>query len=357
MLGHPDDWRQVALSHLDHACQGVADVSMSAGLFGGFPGVGWAVVHVGRMLDTEPDTTGEIDEVLLEVVLKRPWRGDFDLISGLVGIGVYALERMPEPVAERCLREVIGRLGELAQHDANGVAWHTSAARLVGRRQEAGPEGIYDLGMAHGLAGVIALLAGTHAAGVAREQASGLLEGAVSWLLAHSLGPGGHGGFPWAHAPGFEPHPARAAWCYGDAGIAAALQHAAACTHNPVWAEHARALALGVARRPRGETGVKDVGICHGSAGLIQILNRLYQATGEPALREAVHDWISWTLASRVHGHENSVAGFQALNYEGGQPVWLADRGLLGGAAGVALALLATVSDVAPRWDRVFLLS
>jgi hypothetical protein len=52
------------------------------------------------------------------------------------------------------------------------------------------------------------------------------------------------------------------------------------------------------------------------------------------------------------------VAGFSSLTVdEDGSERWLSEPGLLTGAAGVGLALLAAVGKVEPRWDRVLLVS
>jgi hypothetical protein len=51
---------------------------------------------------------------------------------------------------------------------------------------------------------------------------------------------------------------------------------------------------------------------------------------------------------------ENAIFGYRDHDHEEG----LIDRpGLLEGAAGVALVLLASASDQEPDWDRIFLLS
>ena len=52
------------------------------------------------------------------------------------------------------------------------------------------------------------------------------------------------------------------------------------------------------------------------------------------------------------------VAGFPMLerNPDGAER-WVAKRGLLEGETGIALALLAAVTDVDPAWDRMLLVS
>ncbi|HKG93849.1 MAG TPA: lanthionine synthetase LanC family protein, partial [Gemmatimonadaceae bacterium] len=146
---------------------------------------------------------------------------------------------------------------------------------------------------------------------------------------------GGGSAFASVDAPGLPWRPTRSAWCYGYPGVAAALLAAARAAGEPGWERAATELALRAARRPPDECGVVDAGLCHGAAGLAQIYNRLWQATGDERLRRAATDWAHRALDFPVPD----------------------DPGLLVGAAGVALALLATVSDVEPEWDRVLLLS
>ena len=66
-----------------------------------------------------------------------------------------------------------------------------------------------------------------------------LLDGAVAWQLARDLA----AGFPEAEFPGTDPVPARAAWCYGDPGIAVGLLTAARAVGAGEWEERALATA------------------------------------------------------------------------------------------------------------------
>jgi hypothetical protein len=52
------------------------------------------------------------------------------------------------------------------------------------------------------------------------------------------------------------------------------------------------------------------------------------------------------------------VAGFPAWESStDGEGAWRAEPGILTGAAGVGLALLAAATPIAPAWDRMLLLS
>jgi hypothetical protein len=99
-----------------------------------------------------------------------------------------------------------------------------------------------------------------------------------------------------------------------------------------------------------------DAGLCHGAAGLAHLFNRMFQATGDPALGEAARGWYARTLDARRPGRGIGGIAARVSESDGGSR-WVADPGLLTGAAGVALALLAGVSSVDPAWDRLLLVS
>jgi hypothetical protein len=201
------------------------------------------------------------------------------------------------------------------------------------------------------------VLAALAAAGVAPRTAEPLLRGAVTWLLARREARPDHPGFGvWLSSRDErEPAPARLAWCYGDLGIAAALLAAARCAAEPRWERAALDVGRRAAARPAESSGVVDAGLCHGAAGVGHVFNRMYRATGDEALGAAARAWLARAIDLR--SPDEGVAGYRAYTVRDGSPVWADDPGLLTGAAGVALALLAAATDVEPAWDRVLLLS
>jgi hypothetical protein len=152
-----------------------------------------------------------------------------------------------------------------------------------------------------------------------------------------------------AIAPGLEPSPSRSAWCYGDPGIAATLLVAARGAGRPDWEREAVALARQAADRPPAQTRVCDAGLCHGAAGLGHIFNRITQFTRDDRLAAAARHWFTRALDMRQPA--SGIAGFAALRSgEDGTESWVAERGILTGAAGVGLALLAAVTSFEPAW-------
>jgi hypothetical protein len=347
------DVRTPAMRYLDEAVGVLATVPLAPSLYTGFTGVAWAAQMVAEVLDPDgEDGNDAIDEALLALLRRPGWdRAHHDLIFGLVGLGVYALERWPRPVASDCVEQVIGHLASRASHDDAGTYWFTAPSLLSGPNRESYPDGGVDLGVAHGMAGVIPFLA--RAASLLPESGAGaLLEGAVRWLLAHAVAGEGGPTIPYFFAEGSDSGAARLAWCYGDPGVAAALLVAAREAQEPSWEEIATGLAVRAAERPVETSGVTDACFCHGSAGLGHLFNRMYQMTGERKLGDAACFWLQRTLELCEAAEQPVARGREA----GGELPW-SDSGILEGAAGVGLVLLAASTPVEPAWDRMFLVS
>ena len=399
-----------AATLLDRSTAALAMTPLSPDLYGGFAGVAWTAEHLysprfaeeeeedvpaaaasgggsgddaggheaksSHDADAGPDAeTGdedplaEIDDALLHYLERTPWTTDYDLIRGLAGLGVYALERLPRRSALVCLRTIVERLAETAEHGPQGTTWHTAPGLLPDWQRKIFPAGYYNLGMAHGVPAVIALLGATAAAAArlaeagdsdARElagRARALREGATRWLLAQRLPAGEASCFGATFSPEVPAGRSRLAWCYGDPGVAAAMLVAARADGDAALERQAVELALHAAARPADTAMVRDAGLCHGSAGLAHLFNRLYQETGEPRLAEASRSWFEAALDFRQAGV--GLAGYRAFWVEddGKTESWRNDGGLLEGVAGIGLALLAGLSDFEPAWDRVLMLS
>ena len=341
--------RELARDALHHAVTSLRPTGGPASLHLGAAGTGFVLAHLAGDLLDDRDRCGGVDRALTSLLERRRWTGRLDLMRGLVGIGVYALERLEVPAGPQLLARVVEHLAEAALRAPEGRTWWTPPDQLPDRTRRASPDGHVDLGIAHGVPGTIALLADACAADVADGIARPLLRDAVAWLLATSVRDDRELASWWTGEP--APAPARTAWCYGEPAVAVALLRAARAAGEPTWEDAALLLARRAAARPVGASGVTDAGLCHGSAGLGLVFTRLHQATGDASLRDAAQRWFHHALEQRLPG--TGVAGFTAQHEDGRHP----DPSLLTGAAGVSLALHAAATTTEPCWDRVLLLS
>jgi lantibiotic modifying enzyme len=322
------------------------------GLYGGAARVAFAVGHLSAGDDA--DTACEMIERSIARYLETPCEV-YDLISGLVGLAVPVLQRIadgkPSLVSEPLARTILTQLERLSRTMPTGIAWHTPPDQLPAWQRELAPEGYFNLGLAHGIPGIIAILARYVAAGVEVRRAQVLLEGAVAYLRSvASPGPGAR--YPsWLPTRPTESQ-SRVAWCYGDLGVAVALMSAATALDRNDWRAEALALAHGMAARSFDSSHVIDTGLCHGAAGVAHLFNRMAQTTGDAELRRAAEAWFIRTLEMR---RAEPVAGFPRGLPVDGVMTWEAGADLLTGATGVALALHAAISPIEPAWDQLLL--
>lgn len=328
-------------------------------LFGGATGIAWTMQHLtsepGLGVDLADDPNDQLDPVLWQRLFQSA-NGTYDLVSGTVGLGTYALERLPDPSALRALKWIIADLDRRSVVLETSSTWYRPSNPVTTDQAVKKPQSQVDLGHAHGVAGILAFLCRVHAVGLATETVEHLLEGGVRWLIDHQLPEENVASFPPTFPQEDTVNPSRLAWCYGDLSASVALCMAGTRLGRSAWVD----LGLGVARRtcgrPRELSGVEDCGLCHGAAGIAHIFNRLYWWSGDPVFGDAARSWFHALLHM---GREESPTGsfFARVEDSQGRLVAHQDSGFLMGMAGVGLALAAAVSTVEPHWDRVLLLS
>lgn len=327
--------------------------SGSLSLYGGWAGLGWITSH----LDAGDDFVGAHADRLLTGALGhwQPSRG-YDLISGLVGAGVCFMERLPRESAIHGLTLVLGVLEATATETDEGTTWFTAPGFLPEWQRERAPNGYFNLGVAHGVPGVCWLLGRMCLTGVERDRAESLLGRSLRWLRSQQPRPD-QAELPSWIAPGVERDPnRRMAWCYGPLGASAVALAAAQAIGDQESADWAQTLASACAGVPPAEARIQDAGLCHGAAGNLQIFRRLHENTGELKFHEAALAWLEATLAYRRPG--KGIGGYRMWGeVEEGRQGWFNDASFLSGSGGIGLALLTTVTDVEPRWDRLLLLS
>ena len=344
----------VAIEALGMSTAALAHRSLLPTLYSGFFGVGWVITHLTRELfEGDADLAIEVDGALRQLLADITKTSPYELIGGLAGYGTYLVERLPDPAVADLLVRIVDLLE--TSRDATGT-WFTDPDWLPEWQRELMPRGYHNLGVAHGIPGVVGFLASAWREGFHDPRIPRLVQDAVRWILQQKRLDMEGSVFPGHIPPDGEARPTRTAWCYGDLGVAAVLLSAGESFGRADWQEEALAIARIAARRPYEETKTVDVGLCHGATGIAHLFNRIHQATGDAEMRDAALTWYRHALDMRRPGV--GVAGFQSWIVEppgGGQ--WRDDQGFLTGAAGIGLALLAAVSDVEPAWDRVLLVA
>jgi hypothetical protein len=372
------DWADRAIQCLNSAVDQAAKGTPHAGLFGGFSGLGWTLEHVSMLLARLPLPQGEapeddcgslslegredlnqdVDIAVLRALRKIGPLSCYDLISGLVGLGVYLFERWPNENAQMGIQEVFDHLERMAQVSHLGITWHTGPDLLPEWQRKDYPSGYFNLGVAHGIPGIIHFLSQVSTSGIVDPKRSHrLLEGAMSWLISQQRPPGSRSRFSSWIAPEREPGDSRLTWCYGDLGILAVVLQVARRSGRADWSKFSGELLAHCLAWPADSAGAEDAPLCHGAAGIAHIFNRIYQSERDDRCLAAAVNWYERTLAMRKPG--TGVGGFcsRTVPKLDGPSVWEPNPAFLDGSIGIALALLAATAPIEPCWDRALLLS
>lgn len=321
----PERSLQLARQGLDQALDALAEQSLHAGLFAGFTGIGWTATQ----LNGPGDDFEALDDALLELLSGGLYTGPFDLLEGLAGFALYALERPNELKARRIVEQALARL---AESWAVTGGWPKRLVWMPASSRADHEEGELDVCVAHGAGGVLPVLAAAAQLGVAPNIARPLYETVRAWILSTTLDDPAFT-FPSVVVPGKPLAPARGAWCYGDPGMAAALHAAGRAMNDEELMQFAVATAERALRRPTRSWGVSDLAICHGAAGVARCYHRLYQGSGRGLFADVTRQWLEPVL-DRVPG-----SPWDAL-------------GVLSGAAGIGLTLLDALTGECGSWDR-----
>lgn len=316
----------------------------------GFTGVAFAIAHLADLVETDEDTLPDLDAAIGNVVDRDPWPFDWELMVGLVGLGVYGLERAATPAGRAIVERTVGHLAAIADRTPGAASWRARGGDYDDAFLAANPDGFHCLGTAYGVLGAVAFLAAARTAGAAGDRS--LLADSVAWLRALDR-PGARHRFPAYLAAGWDGDDTMSrGWCAGDLAVGTALCAAGIAAGETAWVDHGVTVALHGARTGWTEG---DLSLCHGAVGHGHVLNRLAQATGSSELAEMARVAYRRALAARVAG--TGIGGFTriARGPKSADPRFAPSLQL--GATGVALGLLAAARPVRPDWDRAILMA
>ena len=321
----------------------------------GIVGFCWMMKHfVQNGFITEKDIAflDDLDEYHYKKMMQDIKSENYDFLHGALGNGFYFLNHLNNPKSKEYLIQLIDELDKISIKDKDGtIKWESIVFDM-----EEKPQKVFNLCLSHGIASIIVFLSKLYSKNIHTEKVLMLLTGAVNFILNNKLDITIYeSNFPSWVCENEKPQKSRLAWCYGDLGIAIALYQASQATSNNAWKNIAlEILHHSTLRKDLKKEGVIDAGICHGTAGIAHIYNRMYYNSKIIEFKEAKNYWIEETI--KMAKFEDGLAGYKAWQTEkyGG---WKNEYGILEGIAGIGLALILAVSDIEPKWDECLLLS
>lgn len=306
------------------------------GLFTGLPGLiaacDYAMLVEPRyagLLERCATTLESLDYSLFTAVKPARTYSDYDMISGMAGNALaWASVGRHEQARLAC-----DYLAWLLQDSDRWYCRHPV-------RTEQGPGN--DLGMAHGLAGIVAALAIASPSDARYDDAIG----AGLAFLSATRNADGRGWPARVSTDGEAPSVGRSAWCYGTPGCASALLLGARRIHQPNYEDLAIEALQKLSQISTDRWLLADYAICHGFAGNALVYYALGHAAGDVDLCAVALHLVDQIVDA---WQPESLFGYRAVSYDG---TFVDAPGLLDGAAGTGLALLTVAGYCDPSWLR-----
>lgn len=270
----------------------------ACGLYQGAPAIAFVLHAAGQPAYTAALET--LDHHITAVTVQRlqqahqridsgrlPALNEFDLISGLTGIGVYLLRHGRQ---ESLLRDVLAYLVRLtepvttAEHTLPG--WWSRHAP-TDQPSKNWPEGHANLGVAHGISGPLMLLSMAFHRDVIVVGQSEAIDRICSWLDRWRISAGTRVWWPgtislqeWRTGFIRQSGPPRPSWCYGTPGLARAQQLAGLALGDRKRQRVAEQSMVGCVADERQLSQLEDASLCHGWAGILHIATRMTADAG-----------------------------------------------------------------------------
>lgn len=351
-------WRD-AHRWITEAVTGQISATNTTGLYLGAPAITFMLAAAAGASARYQEALADVDHHVVALAHRRvdaavarvqagelPGFREYDVFFGLSGVGALLLRRAPGSTA---MERVLAYLVELAQ--PRQIDRDVLPGWWVGhdpRRRTSAPfkHGHANFGLAHGIAGPLALLSQATRRGITVDGQHEAITIVGDWLdFWRQDGEAG----PWwpewitlAELRSGHPDqlgPARPSWCYGTPGIARAGQLAAIATGDAHRRQTYERALIRCLADPVQQARIADNGLCHGWAGLYQTVWRSAQDAEDTGLVEHLPE-----LAARLGYHASQKPA--------------SDPGFLEGAAGTTLALYTAARDSAPisGWDACLLI-
>jgi lantibiotic modifying enzyme len=343
---------------LDRLQQGLPEQSFE--LSNGLAGQAWVLEYFNQANaeDYEHDLLDDIDCLFIKALGSLPWDGEIEMVLGLAGYTPYASRRAKFSDQEKLYEVIVNGFERNATELGNGQFTWSQPLHSVYRldrdndieSQKASFGSEYNLGLAHGVPGIIAALLHVEKIPGLRERAIKLLLGGCDWLLEQQ----NQNNEPKSSYFGCSTngaHESRLGWCYGDLTIALTLARVGKALDRQSYVDKALEIAVHTTTRDDKSGHIVDAGLCHGSVGLVTIYQMLNKIMPHPALEKATHTWLDYSLCKYDEQGIESFYSYSSLTKSHSE-----DFSFLMGYAGIGLAYIGFLGDDV-SWTDCLLLS
>ncbi|MDY8049385.1 lanthionine synthetase C family protein [Paenibacillus polymyxa] len=289
---------------------------------------------------------------------------DYDVISGWSGIGRYLLLFSDIPEIRELLIGVLEYLVFLSKdriiNDKQEVPnWYISNKYLLSHEKDDYPFGYFNMGLAHGVPGPLALLSIALLQNIKVPGQIEAIQRYCDWITKWKLEQTDR--IQWPLIISYEEFTNdqlyakkhRDAWCYGSAGVARSLFLAGRSIGDRSLEVLAVNAFKSIYKRSIEEWNIYSPTVCHGYSGLLKITYHMYRDTHDPELQENYQSLLR-TVVKMFD--EESAFGFYDLYRDSNSTKNLNYVGLLDGVSGIAMTLLDSLYPDEKDWGASLLI-
>lgn len=321
---------------------GHKDTTLSSGV----AGVLWSHKHLKdiNIIDDQIDVNEIINwlSISLEHSCKTAF---FDYLHGATGVA-NAIYSYKDTLNPNFYDNMLQQMNYFGIKKSNTIAWE-SYLHLNNKSYL-----VINLGLAHGISSIIVFLCQLYQEKFKNELILNLINNSINYLhsVKYSVEENTTSCFYPSYIYNMEKVGGRLAWCYGDLCIASAFYHAGITLENLALIDECKSILINSTKRVElNEVKIKDPAFCHGAIGLSHIYNRFYQRFKINELKDTSLYWQD--VALEMSKNSNNVSGFKKFSYGDG---FSESNGLLEGKAGIGLCLISSISNIEPKWDKLF---
>lgn len=341
-------------------------------MFSGAAGIGLATLCLSQDFTLYQKFMNRINDYLLDTVPKKIYAcskrdihmSDYDVVEGISGITNYLLllteDKRMKQLLMQALQFLVVITEDIERYGVKVPGWYVpSKHHFTPIEEKLYPKGSFNLGLAHGIAGIIIILSKALLQGIKVKGQEHAIKKMVDFLIQFANKDETH--LFWKGFISFEEFKLgkvsnkidfrRDAWCYGNPGVCLALLYAGKALDKSEYTE------LGIYTLEEAVKklhGIFSPTFCHGIAGISQILLQANDIIGEKYFERQVqdlkHKLINFYDKTYLFGFHN----YEAYDSRGITPVNYI--GLLDGSVGVCLSLISIELGTKTKWRESFIL-
>lgn len=274
----------------------------------------------------------------------------YDVIYGMSGIAVYLLLCEESDKRNKVLEHIAKYLIDilLGKHKVNNNVepnWYIRYENQMSEEEKRiFPKGNFNLGYAHGIAGIMVALSKISAAGINLEDQNKAIEESIRIYMKY--GTINDNIYLWPERLGYEEYYTkekitfqneRQSWCYGAIGISRAIYLTGSLLENKFLKEFGYNNIVNIAKLPIESYHLSSPILCHGYSGISSILYRTYKEKPTEILSDKIKELLTQILSLY---DEKSQFGFKDIKFRQQKFVWMDDNTFLEGTSGIILYLL-----------------